>query len=430
MRVHHKLLKELANCFNLDKNTIETSYGSFRVKPSTIGAALGLNASGDLFLEKVSYKKLSEENKHIFRRFQGTTLKNLTDEMMSIGVENEQDRLMFKKIFILYIQMAFLAQSKKTKQVVEDSSPEQTQSYDGKKGAPLSSTEGHYDSSETLSMVEESANDPAEQNMMVVRVETQSQIEALSIVPIQVYVPLSQITPEPEIEPSPAKSQREKISEERTKSTPQLPKPDESTPTVPPAPSKINPTPGDAAALMMISQTASYIPKEGLMPSLSLGLTDSSQEEAPTQEGQRAKSPETPKIIEQLKELVEKITNSGVKTALDYAEEHWWIWVADVRKRRFYILDPYHKTCPSEVRMKLNKFVPKNVKREKYEWDNWTQEEVDHFRVEYASQILFHEMNQDRAEVISGSDTVRLSKPSSLLLSPYCQINSYDIDTD
>ncbi|RYR51356.1 hypothetical protein Ahy_A06g026374 [Arachis hypogaea] len=73
---------------------------------------------------------------------------------------------------------------------------------------------------------------------------------------------------------------------------------------------------------------------------------------------------------------------------------------------------------------------PKNVKREKYEWDNWTQEEVDHFRVEYASQILFHEMNQDRAEVISGSDTVRLSKPSSLLLSPYCQINSYDIDTD
>ncbi|RYR51354.1 hypothetical protein Ahy_A06g026372 [Arachis hypogaea] len=158
------------------------------------------------------------------------------------------------------------AQSKKTKQVVEDSSPEQTQSYDGyefetevleeflkeskkkktnekaaaqKKGAPLSSTEGHYDSSETLSMVEESANDPAEQNMMVVRVETQSQIEALSIVPIQVYVPLSQITPEPEIEPSPAKSQREKISEERTKSTPQLPKPDESTPTVPPAPSKI-----------------------------------------------------------------------------------------------------------------------------------------------------------------------------------------------
>ncbi|QHN81332.1 uncharacterized protein DS421_20g685910 [Arachis hypogaea] len=126
--------------------------------------------------------------------------------------------------------------------------------------------------------------------MMVVRMETHSQPKALSIVPIQVYVHLSQTTPVPAIEPSPAKSPREKISEERTKSTPQPPKPDESTPTVPPAPSKI------------------------------LDLTDSSQEEAPTQEGQKAKSPKIPKLIEQLKELVEKIANSGVKTALDYAE--------------------------------------------------------------------------------------------------------------
>ncbi|QHO31737.1 uncharacterized protein DS421_8g244140 [Arachis hypogaea] len=65
MRMHHKLLKELANSFKLGKNTLETSYGSFRVKPSTIGAALRLNASGDLFLEKVSYKELSEENKQV-----------------------------------------------------------------------------------------------------------------------------------------------------------------------------------------------------------------------------------------------------------------------------------------------------------------------------------------------------------------------------
>ncbi|RYQ79372.1 hypothetical protein Ahy_Scaffold6g108111 isoform B [Arachis hypogaea] len=108
IRVHHKLLKELANFFKLGKNTLETSYGFFKVKPSTIGAALDLNASRDLFPDKVSYKELSEENKLIFRRFQGKTLKNLTDEMISIGVENEQDRLMFKRIFILYIQMAFL----------------------------------------------------------------------------------------------------------------------------------------------------------------------------------------------------------------------------------------------------------------------------------------------------------------------------------
>ncbi|QHO12417.1 uncharacterized protein DS421_15g506740 [Arachis hypogaea] len=194
--------------------------------------------------------------------------------------------------------------SKKRKLIVEDSSPEQTQSYDGseleievleeflreskekktnekavvqgKKRAPLPSTEGHYDSSEMLSLVEESANDPAEQNIMVVRVETQSQTEALSI------------TPEP-------------------------PKPDESTPTVPLAPSKINPAPEDATAMMMLARIASYIPKEGSMPSFSLGLTDSSQEEAATQEGERAKTPETPKLIEKLGELVEKIVSSGMK---------------------------------------------------------------------------------------------------------------------
>ncbi|RYR45000.1 hypothetical protein Ahy_A08g041255 [Arachis hypogaea] len=101
LRVHHKLLKELANSFKLGKNTLEISYGSFRVLPSTIGAVLGLNAS-------VNYKEISKENKQIFRRFQGKTLKSLTDEMMSIGVGNEQDHLMFGRIFILYIQMAFL----------------------------------------------------------------------------------------------------------------------------------------------------------------------------------------------------------------------------------------------------------------------------------------------------------------------------------
>ncbi|RYR58417.1 hypothetical protein Ahy_A05g024182 [Arachis hypogaea] len=73
---------------------------------------------------------------------------------------------------------------------------------------------------------------------------------------------------------------------------------------------------------------------------------------------------------------------------------------------------------------------PENVKRGKYECDNWTQDEVDHYRVEYDSRILFHEMNQDKAEAVGGSDAIRLSKPSSLLLSPYCQIDSNDIDTD
>ncbi|RYR43524.1 hypothetical protein Ahy_A08g039928 [Arachis hypogaea] len=106
--MHIPPMNELANSFKLGKNTLETSYGSFKVKLKTIGVVFGLNASGDLFLDKVSYKNLSEENKLIFRRFQGNILKKLTDNMMSISVENKKDQLMFKRIFILYIQMAFL----------------------------------------------------------------------------------------------------------------------------------------------------------------------------------------------------------------------------------------------------------------------------------------------------------------------------------
>ncbi|RYR40294.1 hypothetical protein Ahy_A09g046019 [Arachis hypogaea] len=85
-----------------------TRHGSLKIKPKKIEDALGLNASGDLFPKKVIFKEFSEENKEIFRRFQEKTLKNLTDQMMGIGVDNNQDRIMFKRIFIIYIQMAFL----------------------------------------------------------------------------------------------------------------------------------------------------------------------------------------------------------------------------------------------------------------------------------------------------------------------------------
>ena len=60
---------------------------------------------------------------------------------------------------------------------------------------------------------------------------------------------------------------------------------------------------------------------------------------------------------------------------------------------------------------------------------------MDHFGVEFSSRIIFHDMNQDRDTTIRESKAVRLSKPSVTLLSPYCQINtddieSYDIDSD
>ncbi|QHN99947.1 uncharacterized protein DS421_13g402260 [Arachis hypogaea] len=522
-------------------------------------------------------------------------------------------------------------QSKKKKVIVEDSSPEQAQSYHGseirteelneflrenneksaahgEKEADLRSTEGHYVSSETIPDVNLGSDDPSSQGHT-----DQSSINkpAESIVPIQVCLPLSQTTTVAEIEQT-LETENEPTPvlqiEGTTKSTlePSPQQLEESTPTLPPTPSKINPAQEDVAALMMMARTTSYVPKTDLMPSFSLDLTDSSQEEAATQKGAStqdggmAKTPEIPKLLKQLGDLVQKIASGGVTTkekspqilkesgtksfekfetpvctlqaqdryilsklyfaslaakthieaeivsamcfilnqqkikrfqeevyylppdivnmaianhpqwvflrpktnkpfmVEDYPmfipfldlkklashryifapvchSQHWWLWLADIRKQKFYIVNPYHTKSPSDERTALNTFIsiclgvplktrdkdkeivppylhisgqktsydcaiyvmkwleifqPTNIKRKKYEWDNWTQDEVDHFRVEYASWILFHEMNQDKAEAIKESNAIRLSKPSSLLLSPYCQIDSKDIDTD
>ncbi|RYR12392.1 hypothetical protein Ahy_B04g069931 [Arachis hypogaea] len=88
--------------------------------------------------------------------------------------------------------------------------------------------------------------------------------------------------------------------------------------------------------------------------------------------------------------------------------------------------------CAVYIMKWLKIFQPQNIEKGKYEWDNWTQitTEVDHFRVEFTSRILFHDMNRDRDAAIRGSEVVRLSKPSAVLLSSYCQIDSYDIDSN
>ncbi|QHN76620.1 uncharacterized protein DS421_19g645490 [Arachis hypogaea] len=643
LRVHHQVLRELTNNFKLGENRLKTGYGSFKIRPKTLGDALGINAS---------------------------------DEMMDIGVGNEQDRLMFKRIFILYIQMAFLLPTtinkispvhlapifemdtiternwgghvlsfiikgitdykekkkkaidgclfvlmiiyfhlsknkdkkraerppklwianwskeqlvermraeieknmgivkmaetrekmkkiekkekkqeiKKTKkwkasstsssetettdsdsstsksETQEDSedSPRKEPSKKGKKEkeADLRSTESHYVSSETipdvnlrsddpssqghteqssvnrpaesmLSLVEESASEPADSNMMVVRKETPS--EGLAIVPIQVCLPVSQTTTVPEFEETP-ETEYEPTPllqvEGTTKITPEPPQQlEESTPTLLPAPSKINPAPEDATALMMMAQTASYIPKKDLMPSFSLGFTDSSQEETTMQEGastqdeHMAKTPETPKLLEQLEDLIPKESGAEsfekfetpVRPNLNNTDMkqkcyHWAIRVktyADgltdefdnicrLQAQDIYTLSKFHLASlapkmhieaeivsamcfivnqqniqrfqeevyclPLDI-VWLEIFEPANIKRRKYEWNNWTQDEVDHFRVEYASRILFHDMNLDKDEAIRESNAIRLSKPSSLLLSPYFQIDSQDVDT-
>ncbi|RYR53181.1 hypothetical protein Ahy_A06g028176 [Arachis hypogaea] len=145
--------------------------------------------------------------------------------------------------------------------------------------------------------------------MMVVREQTPS--EALAVVPIQVFVPASQqTTTDTDFEPTPMLQIKG-----TTETTPEHPKQlQETTPMLPPAPTKIHPAAEDVAALLMMARTATYVPKtDPGMPSFSLGLTDSSQEGASTQETEREKSPETASMLEQLDSLVQKLASSAAK---------------------------------------------------------------------------------------------------------------------
>ncbi|RYR60843.1 hypothetical protein Ahy_A04g017910 [Arachis hypogaea] len=449
-----------------------------------------------------------------------------------------------------------------------------------------------------MSPVQQSASEPADSNMIVVREQTPSDV--LVIVPIQVFVPASQTTTVPELQET-TESDFEPTPLLQIKGTIEI------TPEPPNNFKKPHPR------FPQLHLKSSYVPKTYPVPSFSLGLTDSSQEGASTQETEKAKSLETANLLEQLDDLVQKIernaakeeskslqiqretggessgrfeTPAGINKNTDdmkqkcyiwgtrvktYADggtneyenmctlmaqdkyiltkmhiaslqpatfieaenmaiskhpngefisprtnkefrvedypsfipfidakkitshpyifapicyaDHWWLWVIDTRKRRFHILDPLHKKAPSEERKQLNKFTgyvilrmrayvggeplkkgekekdikasyvkisgqkstydyainvmkwleliePENIKKGKYEWDNWKQDEVDHYRVEYASRILFSEMSKERDEAIRASNAIRLSKPSSVLLSPFCQINSTDIENE
>ncbi|RYQ95474.1 hypothetical protein Ahy_B08g090778 [Arachis hypogaea] len=694
LRVDHQLLRELANNFKLGENRLKTGYGSFKITPKIIGDALGINATGDLFLEKVEYKKLSDDDKIIFRRFQDYKEKkkkaidgclfalmiiyfhlsknkgkkraerppkpwiaNWTKEQLVERMTAEREEILGivkmaetrarekmkkkekkkKKQEIKKTKKRKASstsssetetttdsdtstsesetqedsedsgrkhrskkgkkmdsrkrkksqeesdsdsesesessdeseesspvekekkkkntktspkktQPKKKKVVVEDSPPEKDQYFDGERyeissdeleewlrknvdksaaegenQADLRSTEGRYVSSETIPAVNLGSDDPSSQgrteqssvnqpsesmlspansNMMVVREQTLS--DALAIVPIQVFVPASQTTIETDFEPTPM------LQIERTTET--------------------HPAAEDAAALLMMARTASYVPKtDPGVPSFSLGLTDSSQEGASTQETERAKSPEAANLIEQLDDLItddmkQKCYIWGTRLKEDaYGNTNEYEHMCTLIAQDEYILIRMHLAslqAKSDIESgnmalsdypngefispKTNKefrvedypsFIPfidvkkltshpygyvfsrlityaggeplkegkkekeikssyvkisgqkssydcaiyvmkwmelielENIKKGKYEWDNWPQEEVDHYRVEYASRILFSEMNKERDRAIRESNAIRLSKPSSVLLSLFCQINSTDIET-
>ncbi|QHO18785.1 uncharacterized protein DS421_11g323490 [Arachis hypogaea] len=158
--------------------------------------------------------------------------------------------------------------------------------------------------------------------------------------------------------------------------------------------------------------------------------------------------------------------------------EHWWLWLVDVNKKKFYVLDHINKKpedIPDLRKELMNKFVmrvyagaeplmedalreeaeyiqlngqrtnydggifvmkwletidPQKIKSGKrYKYKAWTQKDIDDFRYQYGPYFMLHEMNKIRDQVISESEAIRLTKPSAFLSNPYCKYTSGDLDS-
>ncbi|QHO16025.1 uncharacterized protein DS421_10g300030 [Arachis hypogaea] len=140
---------------------------------------------------------------------------------------------------------------------------------------------------------------------------------------------------------------------------------------------------------------------------------------------------------------------------------HWWLWIANVNKKKFYIIDPINKPKQDipESRVQLNKFVGliifhmKVYARAEPLMEDGLGEEVeyiqlngqrtevlgyydciftdviDDFRYQYGPNLLLHEMNKIKDQVIWESKAIRLSKPTVVLSSLYCKFTSGDLDS-
>ncbi|QHN94026.1 uncharacterized protein DS421_17g597750 [Arachis hypogaea] len=108
MNISHKLLRELIRCYDAYHGCLETLYGRIYITPAKIRDALAINFSGDHFSEKVEYNKLGEKQKEIIDNFKCATLASLTKSVIDMSIEGEENRLKFKRTFVLFVQKCFL----------------------------------------------------------------------------------------------------------------------------------------------------------------------------------------------------------------------------------------------------------------------------------------------------------------------------------
>ncbi|KAL4364902.1 hypothetical protein AHAS_Ahas07G0052500 [Arachis hypogaea] len=92
MNVPHNLLKQLAYSFDLSRYRLSTRCSKINITQENIASALGLSIAG----------------KNLFPNIFCKSLLQLSTSMMEMNVDGKENRMKFKRTFILYIHMSFL----------------------------------------------------------------------------------------------------------------------------------------------------------------------------------------------------------------------------------------------------------------------------------------------------------------------------------
>ncbi|MED6162211.1 hypothetical protein PIB30_068289 [Stylosanthes scabra] len=103
-----KVLKQIYNRFNTYDNTIHAVAGEVEITTEKIGKALGLNHTGSIYDENITPKELSGEDYDAYKFFQGKTQAALSSLIFNTKVDTEENKVLFKRAFLLYILKCFL----------------------------------------------------------------------------------------------------------------------------------------------------------------------------------------------------------------------------------------------------------------------------------------------------------------------------------
>ncbi|MED6192724.1 hypothetical protein PIB30_012894 [Stylosanthes scabra] len=103
-----QMLKQIYDRFDVHDNTIYSDATAVKITTRKIGDALVLCSTGTAYETRVVRKKMSQEDKETHKFWQGKTTVTLTELVQTTPLDIEDNRKLFMRAFMLFIQKAFL----------------------------------------------------------------------------------------------------------------------------------------------------------------------------------------------------------------------------------------------------------------------------------------------------------------------------------